>query len=54
MQQCAKSEIDVLRKQAVKVFEMVIYIRIGKWPKDEIIMMELIFVELLKHITWIS
>ena len=42
MQQCAQSEIDVLRKEAVNVFEWVIYIRIGKRPKNEIIMLTLI------------
>ena len=43
MQQCVKSGIDVLRKKAVKVFKLVIYIRIGKWPTDEITMIALIF-----------
>ena len=43
MQQCVKSEIDVLRKEAVTVFKLVIYIRIGKKPYDEIIMTALIF-----------
>ena len=43
MQQCVKSEIDVLRKEAVNVVKMVIYIGIGKWPKDDIIIIALIF-----------
>ena len=42
MQQCVKSEFDVLRKEAVNVFELVIYIRIGKKPNDEISMTALI------------
>ena len=35
MQLCVKSEIVVLRKEAVNVFKIVIYIRIGKWPMDD-------------------
>ena len=42
VQQCVKSEIDVLRKGASSVFNLVIYIRIGKWPNDDIIMIVLI------------
>ena len=38
VQQCVKSEIDVLRNGALNVFRLVIYIRIGKWPMDRIIM----------------
>ena len=38
MQHCVKSEIDVLRKEDLNVFRLVIYIRIGKWPKDEFVM----------------
>ena len=36
VQQCVKSEIDVLKKEAVNVFKVVIYIRIDKWPKDDL------------------
>ena len=35
-----KSEINVLRKLALNVFRLVIHIRIGKWPNDEIIMID--------------
>ena len=42
VQQCAKSEIDVLRKEASSVFKLVIYIRIGNWPNDDIVMIVLI------------
>ena len=42
VQQCVKSEIDILRKEALHVFKLVIYIRIGKGPSDEITMMTLI------------
>ena len=43
VQQCVKAEIDVLSKGTLNVFSFVIYIRIGKWPNDEIIMIALIF-----------
>ena len=42
VQHCVKSEIDVLRKEALHVFKLVIFIRIGKWPKDDFTMMTLI------------
>ena len=42
MQHRVKSEIDVLIKGAWNVFELVIYIKNGKWPKDEFIIITLI------------
>ena len=36
VQQCVKSESDVLRKEALNAFILVIYIDIGKWPTDKI------------------
>ena len=41
LQHCVKSDIDVRRKEALNVFKLVIYKRIGKWPKDEIIVIAL-------------
>ena len=37
VQHWVTSEIQVLRKEALHVFTLVIYVRIGKWPKDKII-----------------
>ena len=54
VQQCVKSEIDVLIKDTLNVFIWVIYIRIGKWPNDEIIMIAMIFLTSFKLKTWIS
>ena len=42
VQHCIKSEIDVLRNEALNVFILVIYIAIGMWPKDRIITIALI------------
>ena len=42
VQQCVKSENDLLRKRALNVFDLVIYIRLGKWLIDEIIMITFI------------
>ena len=42
MQHRYKSEIDVFRKEAVNVYKMVIYIRIGKWSNNGIIMIAMI------------
>ena len=44
MQHCVKSDIGVWRKEAVNVFKLIIYIRIGNLPKDHIIMIALNFV----------
>ena len=43
MQQSVKSEIDVYRKEAANVVKMVIHIRIGKRPNDDMIIITLIF-----------
>ena len=45
MQQCVKSEIDVLRKETLYVFKLVIHIEIGKYPMDE----NTIIVLILQH-----
>ena len=42
VQQCVTSEIDVLSKRALNVFKLVIYIRIGKMPNGDTIMIALI------------
>ena len=42
VQHNAKFEIDVLKKEALNVVKLAIYIRIGKWPNDVIIMNTLI------------
>ena len=42
MQYCVKSEIDVLRKESLNVFKRIIYISIGKWSNDLIVMLALI------------
>ena len=42
MQHRVKSEISVLRKEALNIFKLAFHIRIGKWPNDEIIMIALI------------
>lgn len=43
MQQCNNSEKEVLREDALNIFTTVIYIKIGKKPKDEIITIVLVY-----------
>ena len=43
VQQCVMSEINVLRKEAFNDFILIINLRIGKQPDDEIIMIALFF-----------
>ena len=42
MQNCIKSDIEVLRKDTDEDFKLVIHMRIGTWPNLEIIVIALI------------